>query len=146
MHHKKFLVSLCVMLCLCANSNVITYAETVVPIVNDEISLAYEIASDPISDLAIVGNTAYCTSSVSGIGDLNITITHTLQRQGFLWLWYDVDSAEWTKTQNDSSVCLSTSKGGLDNGKYRLKSVFTLTNSNGKSETVTIYSDERQIG
>lgn len=31
-------------------------------------------------------------------------------------------------------------------GTYRLKSVFTLTNSSGKSETITVYSDEEMVG
>jgi len=40
---------------------------------------------------------------------------------------------------------LSNSKSGLESGKYRLKSVFTLTDKNGKSETITIYSDEKSV-
>ena len=31
-------------------------------------------------------------------------------------------------------------------GTYRLKSVFTPTNSSGKSETITVYSDEEMVG
>lgn len=34
----------------------------------------------------------------------------------------------------------------LDSGTYRLKSVFTLTDRNGKNETITIYSHEQKIG
>ncbi len=34
----------------------------------------------------------------------------------------------------------TTSQSGLDSGKYRLKSVFTLTDNYGESETITVES------
>ena len=34
---------------------------------------------------------------------------------------------------------------GLSSGKYRVKSVFTLTNSSGKTETITVYSSTESI-
>lgn len=145
MWHKKIMASLGVLICLCASSSAVAYAESVVPFVDDGTSLAYEIASNPISDLEITGNTAYCTSSVAGTGAVSITITQTLQKYWGLWIWNEVKGAEWTKTQNDNSVCLSTSIGNLDRGTYRVKSVFTLTDRNGKSETITIYSDEQNL-
>ncbi|MGN0683975.1 MAG: hypothetical protein ACI4JY_09895 [Oscillospiraceae bacterium] len=42
-------------------------------------------------------------------------------------------------------IRLSNSKSGLPSGTYWLKSVFTLTSSSGKTETVTIYSTEKSI-
>ncbi len=146
MRLKKIIASLGVLICLFASSSAVAYAESVDPFVDDGISLAYEIAFNPISDLQITDNTAYCTSKTDGSEAVNITITQTLQKYWGLWIWNDVEGAEWTKTQNDNSVCLSTSIGNLDKGTYRLKSVFTLTDKNGKEETITIYSDEKTIG
>lgn len=145
MHFKRVMASLGVLICLCANSNVVAYAETAVPFVNEGISLMYEIACNPISTLDIADGTAYCTSSVSGTGAVNIKITQTLQKHWGLWIWDNVKGAKWTKTENDNSVCLSTSKNGLNAGTYRVKSVFTLTDRNGESETITIYSNEIKV-
>lgn len=36
-------------------------------------------------------------------------------------------------------------KQHLSSGKYRLKTVFTLTDKNGKTETITVYSDEKSV-
>ena len=144
MQLKNLMVSLGLMVSLCATSNVVAYAETVVPYFNNDISLAYEFASNPHSDLDISGKTAYCTSYVVGNGVVSITVTQTLEKQKLLW-WGAVDGAEWTETENDNSIYVSNSIDGLDKGTYRLKSVFTLTDQNGKSETITKYSNEQKI-
>ncbi len=146
MWQKKIMASLGVLICLCANSGAVVYAESIVPFIDDGISLAYEIACNPISDLEITGNTAYCTSSVGGTGAVSITVTQTLQKHWGLWIWNDVEGATWTKTVDRNSIFLSSSKSGLDSGTYRVKSVFTLTDKNGKSETITVDSDEKKVG
>lgn len=64
---------------------------------------------------------------------------------GWFWIWNSVDGASWTKTVNTNSISMSNSKSGLSSGTYRLKSVFTLTSSSGKTETITIYSTEKSI-
>ncbi len=145
MWHKKIMVSLGVLICLCANSGAVAYAESAVPFVNDGISLAYEIACNPISDLEIIGNTAYCTSKTNGSEAVSITITQTLQKYWGLWIWNDVEDAEWTKTEERNLIRLDSTKQNLDKGTYRVKSVFTLTNRNGKSENITIYSNEDEV-
>ena len=53
--------------------------------------------------------------------------------------------AAWEKTVNGSSIGPAYTKSGLESGKYRVKSVFTLTNKQGKTETITVYSDERSV-
>ena len=140
------MASLGVLICLFASSGAVAYAESAVPFVDNGISLAYEIACNPISVLEIIGNTAYCTSKTDGSEAVSITITQTLQKYWGLWIWNDVDGAEWTRTVGRNSIYLSSSKSGLDSGTYRLKSVFTLTNSSGKTETITVYSDEKRVG
>ena len=47
---------------------------------------------------------------------------------------------------NTNTIRLSNSKSSLTSGTYRLKSVFTLTNSIGKTENITIYSSEKRVG
>lgn len=42
---KKLLASLGVLICVGANASTITYAETAVPFIYNDISLAYEIAT-----------------------------------------------------------------------------------------------------
>ncbi len=146
MWHKKIMASLGVLICLCASSGAVAYAESVVPFVDDGISLAYEIANEPISILNITGNTAYCTSSVGGTDAVSITVTQTLQKYWGLWIWNNVEGAEWTKTVERNFIRLDSTTQGLDSGTYRVKSVFTLTNSSGKTETVTVYSDKEEVG
>ncbi len=139
------MASLGVLVFLFASTSAVAYAESVDPFVDYGISLAYEIALNPISDLQITDNTAYCTSRTDGSEAVCITITQTLQKYWGLWIWNDVEGAEWSKQVDYSSIYLFNSKSGLDSGKYRVKSVFTLTGKNGKSEKITIYSDERVV-
>lgn len=145
MNLKKIMALFFAMICLFANFGVVAYADTTSSFVDDGISLAYEIADNPRSTLAIIDSTAYCTSSTVGRNAVRITVTHTLQKYWGLWIWEDVDGAEWTTTKELNSVCLSSSISGLESGKYRVKSVFTLIDNSGKSETITIYSNEKEV-
>ena len=142
---KKILAMLLCGLILCTSLTASAYAETTAPIVESEVAPAYEIASNAQSSLNFIGTTAYCTSNAGGIETVSITVEQTLQKQGFLWLWYKVDDASWTATVNKSNISVSNTKSGLSSGKYRLKSVFTFTNKSGKSETITVYSNEKSI-
>jgi len=40
---------------------------------------------------------------------------------------------------------MSNHKYNLESGTYRLKTVFTLTATNGETETITVYSEEVTI-
>lgn len=76
-----------------------------------------------------------------------ISVEQVLEKySGWLWIWSEVDGAKWNKTVNASSILLDTTKSGLGNGTYRLKSVFSLTSTSGKTETITIYSAEKKVG
>lgn len=106
----------------------------------------YEIASNARSDLYLSGTTADCESYVIGnSGVVKIVAEQYLQRQGFLWIWTTYDDAEWTKTSYTSTLYMTNTKTGLKSGKYRLKTIFTLTDKYGKTETITVYSGERSV-
>ncbi len=145
MRIKKMTVSLVTALLLCLNLGVVSYADTVVPFENSGISLAYEIANSCTAYLDIANSTAECTSIAKGTDAVSITVTQTLQKHWGLWIWDDIAGATWTRTANISSVCLYNTKSGLKSGKYRVKSTFVLTDENGKSETITIYSNEQKV-
>lgn len=147
MHLKKMIASLGVALLLCFNFGAVSYADTITTtsLVDSGISPAYEIASSCTSNLEIVNGTAHCTSIAEGTSAVSITVTQTLQKHWGLWIWENVDGATWTRTADIRSVCLYNTKSNLKNGKYRVKSTFVLTDDNGKSETITIYSNEQKI-
>lgn len=145
MQLKKVITSLAVLLCLCTNFSAAAYADTVAQPFDYGISVMYEIAQSPSVTLTIENKTAYCTSLTTGFNAASISVTQTLEKYWGLWIWNDVKDASWSDHVNAGSIYLSTSKSGLDSGTYRVKSVFTLTDKNGKSETFTIYSDEQKI-
>ena len=146
MQLKKFMVSLGVLFCLCSTSVAVAYADTTTSLVDNDISLAYEIAEYTTSTLSIINRTASCVSTAKGSSTVKITVTQTLQKHWGLWIWNDVKGAEWASTVDRNSISFTNSKSDLESGTYRVKSVFTLTDKNGKTETITIYSSEKNIG
>ena len=114
--------------------------------IGDTASPLYNIAASVSSTLNFIGTTAECDSQASGLDTVKITVVQTLQKySGWFWIWDDVDGATWTRTVNRNTINLMNTKSGLSSGKYRLKSVFTFTNTSGKTETLTIYSDTEKI-
>lgn len=95
--------------------------------------------------LNMQGNTATCFSTIQANDTVAITAKQTLQKQGFLWIWGNVDGASWTKTVSANCLSMSNTVTGLDSGLYRLKTVFTLTLSSGKTATITVYSNEQTV-
>lgn len=148
MHIKKMIASLGTAALLCLNFSVVSYADTVTAssLSNYSVSPLYEIANSCTADLTIQSGTAQCTSIADSIDAVSITVTQTLQKYWGLWIWEDVDGATWTKSVDDNYVYLYSTKSDLKSGKYRVKSTFVLTDGNGESETITIYSNEQKIG
>lgn len=143
---KRVMAMVLAAVCLFLSFSVSVSAETTDLIIIDEVAPAYEIAKYAVSRLSISGQTAYCTSETDGYDAVSITVEQTLEKySGWFWIWNDVDGASWTETINESTISVSNTKSGLSSGKYRLKSVFTLTNSDGKTETITIYSSEKTV-
>ncbi len=143
---KRILAILMSAMIFCTGLTASAYAETTSLSVVNGIAPLYELAERPSSSLGIIGRTAYCTSSEDGSGAVSITVEQTLQKQGFLWSWSGVKDASWTKTVNSSVISFSNTKSDLESGKYRLKSVFKLTDKNGKTEKFTVYSGEKTVG
>lgn len=145
MQFKKILVSLGVLLCFCTSFSAVAYADMTTPFPDYGISVLYEIANYPESMLSITDGTAYCISSTTGTNTVSITVTQTLQKQGFLWIWGTYDGAKRTKTVYTSSMSMSNTKTSLSSGKYRVKTVFKLTDKQGETETITTYSDTKSV-
>lgn len=129
---------------LCSVSTVSASAQTNKPRI-DIVSPQYELAVNPQSSLRFDGKDAICTSNVESDSAVSITVEQTLQVYWGLWIWNNVKGANWTETVNDKSICLSNIKTDLEDGKYRLKSVFTLTPSSGRPETIMVYINEQSI-
>ena len=143
---KRVLAIVLVAMCLCLSSSLSVFAETTHSNIDVGVSPAYEIAKNPTSNLSINGQTAFCTSTTDGVETVSITVEQTLEKySGWFWIWNDVDNTSWTRTVNESTISFSNTKSGLSSGKYRLKSVFTLTKSNGETETIEIYSVEKTV-
>lgn len=137
-------ISLLICLLMCFSFSVTASANAISPSV---VQPYYEEAKIAKSELYINGTTAICESRVEGNPDVTkIVAVQTLEKQGFLWIWGTYDDTTWTKTVYTNTLTMSNSKSGLENGKYRLKTVFTLTDKNGKTETITVYSDEKTVG
>lgn len=109
------------------------------------VSPYYQLASDATSTLTISGTTAKCESKLIGYsGVTSCKVEQTLEKySGWFWIWNSVTS--WNNTISSSYGKVTNSKSGLGSGTYRVKSVFTLTTSDGKTETITVYSDEKKI-
>lgn len=148
MRFRQIIASVLTAACLCTCFATTVSAKTVstFSLVNS-VSPLYDIADSAYSELDIVGTSAECQSQAFGVNAAKITVEQTLQKySGWFWIWDDVDGASWTRTENRSSVRLSNTKSGLTSGTYRVKSVFKLTDKNGKTETITVYSSEKKVG
>lgn len=132
-------------LCTCFTTTVSAKTVSTLLLVNSASPL-YDIADSVYSKLNILGTKAECVSKASGDNTAKISVEQTPQKySGWFWIWDDVDGASWTRTENRGSVSLSNAKSGLTSGTYRVKSVFTRIDKNGKSETITIYSNEKTV-
>lgn len=95
------------------------------------------------SSLDITGGTATCISTYNGVEIVkSVKIAQSFEKHSYLWVWDRVGS-EITKTETDVANMSSTSiRTGITSGTYRVKSVFTVTLYDGRSETFTVYSQE----
>ncbi len=95
--------------------------------------------------LSINGGKASCYSFVEAEKVQKIVGKQTLQKQGFLWTWSTVSGATWTDKDSSNHLSMLHTKSGLSSGTYRIETVFTLTANDGKTETITVYSEEVAI-
>lgn len=112
--------------------------------ITETVTPRFEIAVNPLSLITINGTTITCRSSVNGDA-VKISCVTTLEKYWGLWIWNEVENATWTDTVNSTRLSARHYKYNAESGTYRLKSEFTLTDSKGVSETITIYSDEDTV-
>ena len=109
----------------------------------------FDLSSDvKRSLLSISGTTATCASKYSSTSSTisKITAKQTLEKHWAFGIFNPVDNdSSWTKSVNSSNMSMTNTKSGLGSGTYRLKTEFTITTTSGKTETVTVYSDEKTI-
>lgn len=141
MQLKKILTSVLSAVVLCATP--VTQAAAAAAEPYSIVSPLYEIADGAWAELSFSGSSAICKSVAKSDNALKITAVQTLERQGFLWIWSTYGDP-WTKTVYANSITMSNTRS-VSGGKYRLKTVFTLTDSQGKTETITVYSSERSV-
>ena len=108
----------------------------------------YDIASSSKqSSLSIDSNgvvTLMSTYQSVDTSIVQIDIEHSLEKHAYLWTWDNVGGKS-SKTVFDFNNYLITYRTGLESGTYRLKSVFTTYLDDGRSETITLYSNELTI-
>lgn len=145
MRFKRLIVLVLTVACLLTCFTATASAETKsTSSINYDIAPMYNIATRVSSYLNFIGTKAECVSQGDGLDTVKISVVQILQRySGWLWVWDDV--ALWTKMQESGSIYVYNTKSGLPSGTYRLKSEFTLKNSRGETETITIYSEKVKI-
>ena len=111
-----------------------------------EVAPCYELLTSAVPMLSFDGATAQCDTNVIAYPTVTkITAKMTLQKFWGLWVWNDVSNATWTKSAYDSDLAIYGNKTVTESGTYRVKTTITLTNSDGSTETVTVYSLEEDI-
>lgn len=95
------------------------------------------LSVNPGTDTVVMMSTFITTDS----SIVQVTIEHSLEKHAYLWVWNNVGGKS-SKTVNDCFNQLITYRTGLESGTYRLKSVFTAVLADGRSETITVYSNE----
>lgn len=142
---KKIAVLMTLVLMLCAMPLTAFAAGPVAPYAasNPPATPNWDLTATASSTLYPDGNDVTCSSIITGDTVVtSITIEQTLQKQGLFWIWAKPDNdSEWSTTVYKNGALFSNEKTGLESGKYRLKSVFTLKTDSGKSEKITIYSE-----
>lgn len=98
------------------------------------------------STLTISNKRAICISTYQSTDDecASITVVQTLEKHSW-WVFWDTVGDECTKTVYTGNLSFTNYKDNLESGTYRVKTEFSVTLKNGKSETVTVYSDEKEV-
>lgn len=110
-------------------------------------AIPYTIGSQNLkSTLMISGSTATCTSVFTAEGDdvSKVEITQSLEKHSYLWVW-DTVGGEWNTSSNGGSISFNNKVTKLDSGTYRVKTVFNVTDKNGKTEKIMLYSAEKSL-
>ncbi len=93
-------------------------------VVTDIAQPCYEYTLSAKSELTVSGDTATCSSRITGLsGVTKITAVQYLEKKT-LWWWNPVDS--WEYTVNGAALEMYNSKSGLESGTYQVRTVFTV--------------------
>lgn len=103
--------------------------------------------ADKKSFLDIADRTADCKSTFhSGNSEIKVvTAVQTLEKKDTANRFRNVAGGTCSKTASAKRFLLSSTVRNLSSGCYRLKTVFTISYTNGKSETITVYSSEKTV-
>ena len=95
----------------------------------------------------ISGTTAECKSEFKDNSGTvySIKAEQTLEKHWAFGIFVAVDNANWNTTVYRSTLSLTNYKYNLVSGTYRLKTVFTITFTNGQTEIITLYSGEKTV-
>lgn len=129
---------------LCCTTSITGYGA----IREDEVvSPQYENAKQPVCSILISGSTANveCNVTAKGTSVNSISGILTLQHKNTSASWDDVSIANWSKSTVMPKLTIFGTKTNLTKGTYRAKAVFTLSTNDGRSETITVYSEEKMI-
>lgn len=99
------------------------------------------------SFLEISTNTAICKSIFYPGNSVvtKVTAAQTLEKKESAYKYSTVKGTSYTKTSLTGRLSLTNYAYNLSSGTYRLKTVFTVNYKDGKSEAVTVYSNEKTI-
>lgn len=117
-------------------------------VIDDEIIVMDITSAEKSSNLSIdYNNNATCNSIFSDINNniSMIKVVQTLEKHWAFGVFFAVNNASWERTYYTDSLSMTNYKYNLDNGTYRLKTVFTVTLNNGNTETIAVYSAEKTI-
>lgn len=95
------------------------------------------------STLDISGTTATCKSTATGGSSVTQIIGDMYLMKYTSSGWQDIDA--WRLQQGGNDYSNTKTKTGLSSGSYRLRTEFTVTASNGATETVTAYSGVKVV-
>ncbi len=98
------------------------------------------------SVISIEGTSLLCSSKVSALQSVTkIKAVQTIEKHWALGIFVALDGVRWTKECDEDSMAMENRKPDMPSGTYRLVTDFTVTNSDGRTETVTVYSSEVTI-
>ena len=95
--------------------------------------------------LTVKGTTAHCHSSLTDSSGTikSVKVEQSLEKFAFLWFW-NTEGGPWTRTVH-SGVAQFDNYKVVSSGTYSEKAVFTATTKEGRSETITMYSNEVKV-
>ncbi len=121
------------------------FALSLVMSVSAETVATYDLAGIKRSLISYSGGRAHCVSSITDADNVikHVKIDQSLEKFAFLWFW-TVEDGPRSYNSGSGNATFQNYKS-VSTGTYRVKSVFTVTLKDGRSETVTVYSSELKV-